>query len=123
VGFVVEKVALEQVFSEYFGFPYQFSFHRLFHIHHHLSFGAGTIGQIVADVQRGLSLTPPQEEKPYLGTDSPHVYVLMIQAISGFVLLQYFYIYRVRSKLRVCLGMGNRTLPWRMSCCHFRFFE
>jgi hypothetical protein len=27
VGFVVDKVALGQVFSEYFGFPCQFSFH------------------------------------------------------------------------------------------------
>jgi hypothetical protein len=27
----------------------------------HLSFGAGTIGQLVADVPSGLSLTPPQE--------------------------------------------------------------
>jgi hypothetical protein len=27
VGFVVEKVVLGQVFSEYFGFPCQFSFH------------------------------------------------------------------------------------------------
>jgi hypothetical protein len=26
VGFVVDKVALEQVFSEYFGFPCQFLF-------------------------------------------------------------------------------------------------
>jgi hypothetical protein len=33
-------------FSEYFGFPYQSSFHRLLHNHHHhLSSGAGTIGQ------------------------------------------------------------------------------
>jgi hypothetical protein len=31
------------VFPEYFGFPYQFSFHRLLHVHHHLSSGAGTI--------------------------------------------------------------------------------
>jgi hypothetical protein len=29
VGFVVDEVALGQVFSEYFGFPYQFAFHRL----------------------------------------------------------------------------------------------
>jgi hypothetical protein len=43
VGFVVDKVALGQVFSEYFGFPCQFSFHRLLHTHH-LSSGAGTIG-------------------------------------------------------------------------------
>jgi hypothetical protein len=27
VGFVVDKVALGRVFSQYFGFPYQFSFH------------------------------------------------------------------------------------------------
>jgi hypothetical protein len=26
-GFVVDKVALRQVFSEYFGFPCQYSFH------------------------------------------------------------------------------------------------
>jgi hypothetical protein len=62
MGFVVDKVALGQVFSEYFGFPCQFSFHRLLHIHH-LSFGAGTIGEIEADVPSGLSLTPPQETK------------------------------------------------------------
>jgi hypothetical protein len=32
VGFVVDKVASEQVFSEYFGFPYQNrSFHQLLH--------------------------------------------------------------------------------------------
>jgi hypothetical protein len=33
VGFVVDKVALGQVFSEHFGFPCQFSFHQL-HINH-----------------------------------------------------------------------------------------
>jgi hypothetical protein len=62
VGFVVDKVALGQVFSEYFGFPCQSSFHRLLHTHH-LSSGAGTIDQLVADVPSGLSLTPPQEIK------------------------------------------------------------
>jgi hypothetical protein len=62
VGFIVDKVALGQVFSEYFGFPCHFSLHRLLHIHH-LSFGAGTIGQLVADVPSGLSLIPPQEIK------------------------------------------------------------
>jgi hypothetical protein len=51
-----------QVFSEYFGFPCQFSFHRLLHIHH-LSSRAGTIGQLVADVASGLSLTSHQETK------------------------------------------------------------
>jgi hypothetical protein len=64
VGFVGDKVALGQVFSVYFGcFPYQFLFHWLLHIHHRLSSGAGTIGQLVADVPSGPSLTPPQETK------------------------------------------------------------
>jgi hypothetical protein len=49
-----------QVFSEYFDFHCLFSFHRLLHTHHHASSGAGTIGQIVADVKSGLSLTAPQ---------------------------------------------------------------
>jgi hypothetical protein len=36
VGFVVDKVALGQVSSEYFGFPCQFSFHRkILHPHNH----------------------------------------------------------------------------------------
>jgi hypothetical protein len=60
VGFVVDKVALGQVFSEFFDFPCQFSFHRLLY---HLSSGAGTIGQILADVPSGLSLTQPQQTK------------------------------------------------------------
>jgi hypothetical protein len=46
VWFVVDVVALGQVFSEYFGFPCQFSFHRLLHTHHHPSSGAGTVGQM-----------------------------------------------------------------------------
>jgi hypothetical protein len=61
--FVVDKVALKQVFSKYFVFPCQFSFHRLLHNHHHLSSGAGTIGQLVADVPSGLSLTSLQKTK------------------------------------------------------------
>jgi hypothetical protein len=55
VGFVVDKVAQEQVLSKYFGFPYQFSFHRLIHNHHYLSFGAGTISQTAAAVPSRLS--------------------------------------------------------------------
>jgi hypothetical protein len=31
---MVDKVALGQFFSEYYGFLCQFSFHRLHHIHH-----------------------------------------------------------------------------------------
>jgi hypothetical protein len=47
---VADKVALGKVVSEYFGFPFEFSFHLLFRTHHHISSVAGTIGQIVADV-------------------------------------------------------------------------
>jgi hypothetical protein len=35
VGFVVDKVALGQVFSEYFSFPCQSSFHQILHPHNH----------------------------------------------------------------------------------------
>jgi hypothetical protein len=41
------------------GFPCQFSFNQV--LHAHLSPGAGTIPQRVADAPSGLSLTPPQE--------------------------------------------------------------
>jgi hypothetical protein len=60
--FVVDKVALGQVFSKYFDFPYQFSFHQLLYIHH-LPSRAGTIGQLVADVPSGLSLPHPKKLK------------------------------------------------------------
>jgi hypothetical protein len=64
VGFVVDKVELGQVFSQYFGFPCQFEFHQLLHNHHHhLSSGAGTIDETVAAVPCGLSLTPREKNK------------------------------------------------------------
>jgi hypothetical protein len=56
VGFVVDKVALGQVFSGYFCFPCQSSFHQLLHNHPHLSSGAGTIGQKLSQY-KGLSPT------------------------------------------------------------------
>jgi hypothetical protein len=59
MGFVVDKLALGQVFSEYFSFLCQSSFHQLCHAH--LSFGAGAIGQLVTSVLSGLNLTPPHE--------------------------------------------------------------
>jgi hypothetical protein len=40
----MDKVALGQIFSEYFGFPCQSSFYQLLH-NHHLSSGDGTTGQ------------------------------------------------------------------------------
>jgi hypothetical protein len=45
VGFMVDKVALGQAFSEYFGFPCQSAFHQFLHNHPRLLSGAGTIGQ------------------------------------------------------------------------------
>jgi hypothetical protein len=59
--FVVDKVALGQFLSENFGFPCQFSFYKILHIH--LSSGAGTIGQLVAVVPDGFSLTSPHDTK------------------------------------------------------------
>jgi hypothetical protein len=59
VGFVVDKAALGQVLSQYFGFLYHL-FHRLLHTHHPSS-RADTIGQMETYVPTGLSLTPPQE--------------------------------------------------------------
>jgi hypothetical protein len=36
VGFVVDKMGLGQIFSEYFGFPCQSSLHQILHPHNHL---------------------------------------------------------------------------------------
>jgi hypothetical protein len=65
VGFVVDKVALGQVSSEYFGFPCQSSFHQL--LHSHLSSGAGTIGQKWPQY-KGLSPTPLAIKKTLVST-------------------------------------------------------
>jgi hypothetical protein len=47
---VVDKAALEQVFSEYFSFPCQ-TLYRLLSTHHYSSSsGAGTINYLVASV-------------------------------------------------------------------------
>jgi hypothetical protein len=68
VGFVVDEVALGQVFSEYFCFPCQFSFHQL--LHTHLSSEAGTIGKLVADVPSRLSFSPSQDTKNTMSVSS-----------------------------------------------------
>jgi hypothetical protein len=67
VGFVVDNVVLEQVFSEYFGFSCQFSIHQM--LHTHLSFGAGKVSQLIADVPSGVSLNLPQKIKRKMGTE------------------------------------------------------
>jgi hypothetical protein len=59
-GICGKQMALEQLFSEYFDFPCQFSFHEM--IHTHLSSGVGTVVvQLVSDVPSGLSFSLPQE--------------------------------------------------------------
>lgn len=45
-GFLADKMALEQVFSKYIGFPWQFSINRVQHIH--LSSWVGTVGPPVS---------------------------------------------------------------------------
>jgi hypothetical protein len=55
VGFVVDIVALGQVFSEYYGFPLQYSFQQFLHDQHHLSYGAGTIDQYLPQYQETQS--------------------------------------------------------------------
>jgi hypothetical protein len=85
VGFVVDNVVLEQVFSEYFGFPCQFSFHRLLHIHH-ISSGAGTVGQLVADVLSGLQALRVSVKDTPLGKVSPcdiHIISKLIEIEKG----------------------------------------
>jgi hypothetical protein len=67
VGFVVDKVALEQVSSEYIC-PAQFSFHRMFFVH--LSSEVSTEALAVTDVPGGLSLTQLHElNKIKIGID------------------------------------------------------
>jgi hypothetical protein len=64
VGFVVDKSALGQVFSEYFGFPCQ-SFHRLLHTHYPSS-GAVIIAKYWPTYEKDSSLTPTQGKKQRL---------------------------------------------------------
>jgi hypothetical protein len=54
----VQNLALGQVFSKYFGFSCQFSFHRL--LHTDLSTGAGTVGELVTGVPNLLIHPIPQ---------------------------------------------------------------
>jgi aromatic ring-opening dioxygenase catalytic subunit (LigB family) len=58
VIFVVDKAAMEQLFSEYFGFPC-----HLFH--HYPSSGAVRIGQMVADGTSALSLIQKKKSVPH----------------------------------------------------------
>jgi hypothetical protein len=83
-------------FSEYFRFIYQFSFHRLLHTHH-LTSGAGTIGQLLTDVPSGLSVIPPQETKR--------------KQIMSNCRDQFFYTIGSRMAVRLSASHADRPLP------------
>jgi hypothetical protein len=53
VGFVVDKVELDQDLSEYFSFSCQFLFHKM--LHNCPSFSTDTIYRLVADVPHPTS--------------------------------------------------------------------
>jgi hypothetical protein len=77
VGFVVDKVELGQVFSEYFGFPCQSSFHQLLHNHPHLSSGACTIGQMWP--QYLVDLVPPHKKNSWVdGWDEVYKFIIVL---------------------------------------------
>jgi hypothetical protein len=61
VGFVVDKVALGQVFFRVLRFPLPILIPPT--APHSFVIRGGTTGQLVADVPSGLSLTPLQETK------------------------------------------------------------
>jgi hypothetical protein len=54
VGLMVDKVAFRQIFSKYFGFPCQFSFHQIFNFSN-LSYVTITMGQIQPKYQETQS--------------------------------------------------------------------
>jgi hypothetical protein len=54
---MVDELAQEQVFNEYFSFPFQFSFHPMLHIH--IPSGADRTGPLMVGVSSELNLTPP----------------------------------------------------------------
>jgi hypothetical protein len=98
VGFVVNKMALGKIFTQYFLFPNQFLFQRLLHIHH-LSFGAGTIGQLVADVPSGFRVIPLQETKKKKN------YIYAILPIPN---VNYFYY-----KIHTLISIISKTTDYR----------
>jgi hypothetical protein len=71
---MVDKVALGRVFSDYFRFPCQVSFHQLLHIHLPLPSGAHTTGQLVAGEISGPSLNLPTYELRVIGGTSLYFY-------------------------------------------------
>jgi hypothetical protein len=94
------------VFSEYFGFPCQISFHWLLHFHHDLSSGAGIIGQLVAGEPSGLSITPPEVTKK-----KKTVLSLVIEWAKQLVHLYLFiFLHNLHSKILLVLCQNAKVL-------------
>jgi hypothetical protein len=105
---MLDKVALGQVFFQYFGFHCQLS-HYLLHTLRHPSSGTGTFGQRVADVPSELNLIPPKQtwkkqsvfnfefslnfrlEKWCIGTQPSYSELKLLQTCRHFILFNYLY--------------------------------
>jgi hypothetical protein len=74
-------VALGRVFSEYFGFPCQSSFHQILHHHNHP--GQVTIGQSVAAVPSGASSPSCMQTKPECGFDYSPPFVFCSECLQS----------------------------------------
>jgi hypothetical protein len=60
---VVDEVALGRVFSEYFGFLRQFSFHPLLHIHDHPVIDVYIVSIVTASLNNQLKNYPEDESE------------------------------------------------------------
>jgi hypothetical protein len=89
MGFVVEKVALGQVLSEYFSFPSQ-SFHRLLHTHPHPLSGTGTVSHSGRRIKLIQSLPGKKIRKCY------HVNLILAHISGIWVKLDIIFIYKLR---------------------------
>jgi hypothetical protein len=74
VGFVVDKAALGQVFSEYFGFPCQ-SFHRFLHYYNHPGLTQSAINWPQCRVD--LDSTPTMQIKKLIKKINMHLFYFM----------------------------------------------
>jgi hypothetical protein len=62
VGFVVDNVALRQVFSKYFSFRYK-AFHQLCHTHHYSSSKTGINKPLTSVIVDSVPLLPKKQNK------------------------------------------------------------
>jgi hypothetical protein len=74
-------------FSEYFDFPSQSLFHKFLHNHHHLSSGAGTIGQYWLQYPKSHSTN---KKKTDAETPTYHGYYVGHHPVAGIYVIQSF---------------------------------